>query len=424
VFAGRAWVAGRLQPVEMGVDGDGRIVSVARRVAGPRRHDVGDRVLLPSSTDIHVHFRDPGGPADVESFETGTVEAALGGVGLVGDMPNTVPPVVDLGAWATKVDHAIGRLAVDALLFGAANSPTAIERLAPFVSAFKLYMSPTTGVGKPPSPGSVGRILTAVSETGLGLSVHAEAPDRFRVRSDRPAAAPPDWDAERPAESEDCAVGRLLPAPPALRLNVAHVTTRAVADRLAALGHCFEATPHHLLLSARPGDGARFKVNPPLRSEAERARLWEAFREGRVPIVASDHAPHAAADKAGPFANAPSGMPGVETLLPLLLARVRDGELPLATLLRAACDRPARWMGVPQGRLAVGHRANFVVVDFRDRRTISGRKLHAPCGWTAFEGWEGIFPTEHYRDGRPIVLGGEFVGDRSGAVLRPEYSLA
>ena len=416
--------AGRLQPVEIGVDGDGRIVRVARRVAGPRRHDVGDRVLLPSSTDIHVHFRDPGGPADVESFETGTVGAALGGVGLVGDMPNTVPPVADLDAWTTKVDRAMGRLAVDALLFGAANSPAVIRRLAPYVSAFKLYMSPTTGVGKPPLPGSVGRILDAVSAAGLGLSVHAEAPDRFRIRPDRPPASPPDWDAERPAEAEARAVDRLLPAPPSLRLNVAHVTTRQVADRLAGLGHCFEATPHHLLLAARAGDDARFKVNPPLRSEAERARLWEAFRDGRVPIVASDHAPHAASEKAGPFAEAPSGMPGVETLLPLLLARVRDGELPIATLLRAACDRPARWMGVPQGRLAVGHRANFLVVDFRERRTISGRHLHAPCGWTAFEGWEGIFPTEHYRDGRPIVLDGQFVGDRSGSILRPEYALS
>jgi dihydroorotase len=422
VFAGRAQVSGRLQPVEIGVDGNGRIVRMGRRLAGARRYDLGDRVLLPSATDIHVHFRDPGGAADVESFESGTVEAALGGVGLVADMPNTVPPVTDLDGLETKAARARGRLAVDAVLFAAATSPSAVRRLSPRAGAFKLYMSPTTGVVEPPAAAALPRILEAVAVGGLALSVHAEAPERFRPRPDRPATAPPDWDAERPAEAEARAVDHLLPAPPALRLNVAHVTTGTVAERLAAAGHCFEATPQHLLLSARPGDDARRKVNPPLRSEGERARLWEAFRAGLVPVVASDHAPHALGDKAQPFASAPSGMPGVETLLPLLLSRVRDGELSLETLLRAACDRPARWLGQSQGRLAVGHRANFLVVDFRERRTISGRHLHAPCGWTAFEGWEGVFPMEHYRDGRPIVLGGEFVGDRTGSIVRPEYA--
>jgi dihydroorotase len=422
VLAGRAWISGKLQPVEIGIGGDGRICRIARTVQGPNRQDFGERVIMPSTTDIHVHFRDPGGSADVENFESGTLQAALGGVGLVADMPNTAPPVVDREAVETKIARARGRLAVDAILYGLANTPRSIPFLASSVGAFKLYLSPTTGVAEPPEPTDTGLILDAVARTGLALSVHAEEPKAFHPRPDRPSASPIDWDEERPPEAEIRGVERVLPGPPALRLNIAHVTTRRVADRLGTVGTAFEVTPHHLLLAAQPNDPATHKVNPPLRVEAERRALWEAFCEGRIPMVASDHAPHSRDAKALPFARAPSGMPGVETTLPLLLAQVRAGALSFPVLLKAACDRPARWMGMPVGRLSVGHRANLLVVDFRDRRTISARHLSAPCGWTAFERWEGIFPQHHFRDGQPIVLDGEFVGDRRGAIVRPEYA--
>jgi dihydroorotase len=186
----------------------------------------------------------------------------------------------------------------------------------------------------------------------------------------------------------------------------------------------FEATPHHLLLSDRSGRDARFKVNPPLRAESDRAALWSAFQRGDVPCLASDHAPHAASDKALAFDRSPSGVPGVETMLPLLFARVRANELALPTLLSAACDRPARWFGQPQGRIAVGDRANLLVVDFRIRTPIQGRRLHSPCGWTPFEGVEAIFPREHYRDGVRVVEDGEFVGAPNGTVVRPDFLTA
>ncbi len=263
-----------------------------------------------------------------------------------------------------------------------------------------------------------------MAATGLALSVHAELPERFRADPKGAPADPVEWDRARPGTSETDAAERLLALdPPALRLHLAHVTLPETIARLrSAGGICAEATPHHLLLSARPGGSTHEKVNPPLRSETERAGLWEAFRTGAIPVLASDHAPHAPEAKDRAFYLAPSGMPGLETMLPLMLERVRDGALDLGTLVRAACDRPARWVGVPQGRVEVGHRAHLIVVDFRLRRRIEARHLHAPCGWTAFEGWEGIFPTEHYRDGRRIVDAGEFVGDHRARLVRPEYA--
>ncbi len=420
VLAGRAWVRGRLQPVEIAIDTAGRIESVGKSRAGSVRHDVGDAVILPAATDIHVHLRDPGGPSAAESIATGTIEAALGGVTLVGDMPNNEPPVSDTDAIRAKEARVHGRAAVDVLLYAAPTRPAALERLARTAGAFKVYESPTTGIGEGVPADELPALLERLASLDLPVSVHAEDPSRFS-RAGVPRD-PEGWNAHRPPEAEGAAIDRLLNAPPRLRLHVAHVTTAGVLPRIRTAGLSFEATPHHLLLSERTGTDARFKVNPPLRSEADRRAMWEAFRRGEIPIVASDHAPHPTEAKDLPFEKAPSGMPGVETLLPLLLARVRAGELDLAVLMAAACDRPARWFGQPLGRIAPGHRANLLVVDFKARTRLDPRRLRAPCGWTAFEGFEAIFPREHYRDGERIVVDGEYVGRPSGRVVRPEFA--
>jgi dihydroorotase len=262
--------------------------------------------------------------------------------------------------------------------------------------------------------------MRSVAETGLPLTVHAEDSEKFRQGIRLKSTA--DWDAHRPVAAEASAVSALLPAPPGLRLHVAHITETAVADPLRAAGHSFEATPHHLFLSTRSARSSFGKVNPPLRSEANRHALWAAFADGKIPCLASDHAPHSQDEKERDFDLAPSGMPGVETMLPLLLEASRAGEIPLDVLVAAVCERPARWLGLPMGRVAVGHRANLLVVDFRQRTVLSAEHLHAPCHWTAFEGWEGVFPQVHLRDGELLVKDGEFVGRRDGRVVRPEYA--
>ena len=420
VVAGRAYYGGKLQPVEIGIDSSGRIARVARAVAGSERREYGDLVLLPAATDLHAHFREPGSGEIVETLAGGTLQAALGGVGLVADMPNNDPPIDSVERLAEKASRARGRLAVDLLLYASAQPSAPIADLASRAGAFKLYLSPTTSVDTAPSPEEVRTVLERVARTGLPLTVHAEDPSLFRTAA-KPAS-PEEWDLARPLEAERKAVERLLPAPPSLRLHVAHVTEAGVAGRLRADGHSFEATPHHLLLSNRSGRDARWKVNPPLRSDAVRSALWEEFRTGRVPILASDHAPHSQSAKEGPFPRAPSGVPGIETMLPLLLEEMRRGAIDLPVLLAAACDRPARWLGVPTGRIAVGHRADLLVIDFRERRTLRGRELHGSIGWTPFEGRTAVFPQHHLRAGVPIVEDGEYVGGRAGEIVRPEFA--
>jgi dihydroorotase len=421
VLAGRAWRGGRLEPVEIAVGEDGRIRSVGRVRDAGRRHDVGDRVILPAATDLHVHFRDPPGPTGVESIATGTVQAALGGVGLVGEMPNTSPEVSSVDALDAKEARVRGRAAVDVLLYASPGSPSALGALAARAGAFKLYLSPTTGIDRPVPPEELPGLLGRLAGLGLPVTVHAEDPSRFL--DPRKAENPAAWNRARPPAAEEAAVERLLKAaPPALRVHVAHVTVPSLVTKLRSAGVSFEATPHHLLLEAKAKADARFKVNPPLRGPAERTGMWEAFRAGQIPCVASDHAPHALDRKQGPFDLAPSGVPGVETMLPLLLAEVRRGEVPLPVVLSSLCDRPARWLGQPMGRIAPGHRANLLVVDFRARSTVRADRLHAPAGWTPFEGREAIFPVEHWRDGERIVADGEFVGRPGGTVVRPDFA--
>jgi dihydroorotase len=421
ILAGRAWVRGKLQPVEIAIGSDGRILSVGKVRTGAPRRDVGDAVIVPAATDLHVHLRDPGGSEDVENLATGTVGAAVGGVGLVGEMPNTRPAVTNVETLREKAARVRGRAAVDVLLYASPLDPRALDGLARSAGGFKLYLSPTTGIDRPVRADELDELLLRLERTQLPVSVHAEDPRLFPPES-RPRT-PVEWNIARPDRAEEAAVDALARGPDGLRLHVAHVTTPRSAVRAQEHGLSFEATPHHLLLSERSGGDARFKVNPPLRSEADRASLWRSFCRGEIPILASDHAPHAASDKALPFDRAPSGVPGVETMLPLLLAQVRAGALTLDVLLRAACDRPARWLGQPIGRLAPGHRAHLLVIDFRERRTVVARQLHSPCGWTPFEGREAIFPREHYRDGVRIVTDGEYVGRSDGTTVRPEYAL-
>ncbi len=422
ILAGRALVGGRLQPVEIAVGEDGRIHSIGRTRSGAPRHDVGDAVILPAATDLHVHLRGPDGKGGPEAMARSTLEAALGGVTLVGDMPNSDPPIDSVDRLESKEFAVRGHAAVDVLLYASPARPSTLESLARRAGGFKIFLSPTTGIEDTPSAAELEALLARLSGLGLPVSVHAEDPVRFHPEV--PASDPLGWGMRRPPEAETAAVERLLAAPPALRLHVAHVTIPRTVETLRDRGVSFESTPQHLLLSARGGADARFKVNPPLRSEAERQALWASFVRGEIPCLASDHAPHPVEAKGLGFELAPSGMPGVETMLPLLLARVRANELPLATLVAAACERPARWLGQPLGRLAPGHRANFLVVDFRARTRVKADALAGAVGWSAFEGWESIRPREHWRDGQRIVDGGEYVGRPAGAVVRPEYAPA
>jgi dihydroorotase len=155
-------------------------------------------------------------------------------------------------------------------------------------------------------------------------------------------------------------------------------------------------------------------VNPPLRSEPNRRELFKAFKEGRIDILASDHAPHTFGEKEDDFDFAPSGVPGVETSLPLMLQLVKRGMLELPLLVRAACYNPAHLFGLNKGYIDVGMDADLIVVDPRATSKIKGDGLHSRCGWTPYEGWDAIFPHSALVHGTMVVEDGDVSGERVG----------
>ncbi|OTF00085.1 amidohydrolase family protein, partial [Halorubrum sp. SD612] len=184
------------------------------------------------------------------------------------------------------------------------------------------------------------------------------------------------------------------------RLHVAHTSTPEAVDAVAEARRdgtdaTCEVTPHHLYLSRERARslGTFGRMNPPLRSEERREALFARLADGDVDVVATDHAPHTVAEKRTGLADAPSGVPGVETLYPLLLESARNGELSLERVRDVIAANPAETFGLDRkGRVAEGRDADLVLVDTADPREIEAAALHSACAWTPFEGLRGVFP--------------------------------
>jgi dihydroorotase len=185
-------------------------------------------------------------------------------------------------------------------------------------------------------------------------------------------------------------------------------------DALAGTGFTSEVTVHHMLLDDSMALGGRGKVNPPLRTKDDRLALLDAFARGKFDMLASDHAPHGQDEKSGDFDAAPSGVPGVETSVPIMMAMVKRGQVPLERLISAACQRPAELFGLPKGMIEVGRDADLMVVDPKQVTEIKEKNLHSKCGWTPYGGFEAIFPTAVFLRGMELVENNSLVGERKG----------
>jgi len=249
------------------------------------------------------------------------------------------------------------------------------------------------------------------TEAGVVVTVHAEDADLFdqdaRERTDavdgsrrraRARSAHADaWSAYRTAEAEAAAVERAcdVGAEEGARLHIAHTSTPEGVDAAAESGMTCEVTPHHLFLSRDDLDelGTLGRMNPPLRSETRREAVFERLADGTVDVVATDHAPHTLDEKDASIWDAPSGVPGVETALPLLLEAARTGALDYERVRDVTAANPAAIFDLPRkGKIEAGRDADLVLVDPDAARGIRGADLHSNCGWTPFEGRRGVFP--------------------------------
>lgn len=411
VISGRVFFRGQLEPLSIGIDEKGQIAAIKKVLRGDEAIDHGDALILPGCVDLHVHMRDPG-LRRKEDFPSGTRSAAIGGVTTVADMPNTVPAVTTNTALEAKAAGLRGRAAVDYALYAAPQSAAAVPRLAHAV-AFKVYMAESTGNLEVTVP-RMEEILRAAEAQSKLVVVHAEDPGKFTKQKARDLRG---HDAARPKIAEEAAVVTLARLRGEARVHVAHVTCVEALDKVPATATC-EVTPHHLFLDSSKPLGASGKVNPPLRSPADRDALWDAFRNGRIDAVASDHAPHTLDEKSVAFEEAPAGLPGVATAFPLLMRRIRAGELDLPRLVSAMATRPAEILGIAKGTIEVGRDADLVVVDPRHIEAVTEKRVRYKCGWTPFEGMEACFPRAVYLRGETIVEDGEAVSEGQGRLIR------
>jgi dihydroorotase len=355
-------------------------------------------------------MREPGLTAK-EDFSSGTKAAAFGGITCVMDMPNTIPPTTTKRALEDKLDIASRKSWIDFGIFAGCISGKDPTRLNKGVVGYKLYMGSTTGDLLVTEDDDIKSILDSVKESGRVLSIHAE--DQAWLREGLA------WDLEgyaqnRPYQAETKAIERISSLSQYENVNICHISSKQGLELLKDSPFTKEVTPHHLLLSSKKDLGTMGKVNPPLRNEANRKELFEAFKEGIFDILASDHAPHTFAEKEDEFDYAPSGVPSVETSLPLMLLLVKKGTLDLPMLIRMASYRPAQLFNLSKGYIDVGLDADLMVVDPRRVSAIKGDRLHSRCGWTPYEGWEGVFPHSVMVRGRMVVEDGAFTGERVG----------
>jgi dihydroorotase len=350
--------------------------------------------ILPGVVDSQVHFREPGGEHK-EDLETGSRAAVLGGVTAVFEMPNTNPLTTSEAALADKVARATGRMHCDfAFWVGGTRENAAelgeLERL-PGAAGIKVFMGSSTGALLVEDDEGVYDILR---NTRRRAAFHSEDEYRLRERmGERVEGDPsshPVWRDEATALTCTERLVRIARMARA-RIHVLHISTAeeiGFLEQHKDVATC-EATPHHLTLSA--DDYARLgtliQMNPPVRAPRHRDGVWRGLAQGIIDVLGSDHAPHTLEEKAKPYPASPSGMPGVQTLVPIMLDHVNAGRFSLARFVDLSSHGPNRIFGMARkGRIAAGYDADFTVVDMKRRETITNAQAGSRAGWTPYDG--------------------------------------
>ncbi|MGQ0677000.1 MAG: dihydroorotase [Rhodospirillales bacterium] len=430
VAGGTAVTPGGAVRADIGVSA-GRIAAIGDlgKAKAAERVDAAGLHVLPGAIDTQVHFREPGAEHK-EDMNTGTAAAVLGGVTCVFEMPNTKPPTLTQAALEDKLKRAQGRAWCDHAFFVGAASSNVGElgdlEMLPGCCGVKVFMGSSTGGLLVEDDETLEKVL------GLGyrrVAVHAE--DEPRLKERRPIAeqvkhcrAHPDW---RDAETAIAATRRLLDLAHKVhrRVHVLHVTTAEEMEFLALHKDIatVEVTPQHLTLTA-PGCyerlGTKAQMNPPIRDARHQAGLWRAVAEGVVDLVGSDHAPHTAEEKAQEYPKSPSGMPGVQTMLPLLLDHAAQGRLTLERVVDLLAHGPQRVYGIAnKGRIAAGYDADLVLADLKAKREITDADSASRCGWTPFDGMKVTgWPVVTILRGHVVVRDGELINDPLGRPAR------
>jgi dihydroorotase len=383
--------------------------------------------VLPGVIDTQVHFREPGA-THKEDLESGSRAAVMGGVTAVFEMPNTNPLTTTAERLADKVAAGTDRMHCDfAFWVGGTRGNVAdipdLERL-PGAAGIKVFMGSSTGDLLVEDDEGVAAILGA---TRRRAAFHSE--DEFRLRErkgERITSDPRSHPVWRDATAALTCTKRLvrIAREQGARIHVLHIST---GDEMLFLkdhkdvASC-EVTPHHLTLTDEAYErlGTLVQMNPPVRSAEHKARIWWGLEQGIADILGSDHAPHTLEEKAKPYPDSPSGMTGVQTLVPIMLDHVNAGRLSIERFVDMTSAGPARLFGIAgKGRTAVGYDADFTVVDLKRSETITNKWVASKAGWTPYDGVRVTgWPVGTFVRGRRVMWQGELVTPSQGEPVR------
>ncbi|MER8882700.1 dihydroorotase [Mesorhizobium sp. M0074] len=419
---------------DVGING-GRIAAIGdlREASADETIDCRGLHIVPGVVDSQVHFREPG-LEHKEDLETGSRAAVLGGVTAVFEMPNTNPLTTSEATLADKVRRATGRMHCDFAFWVGGTRDNAkdagdLERL-PGAAGIKVFMGSSTGDLLVEDDEGVASILR---NTRRRAAFHSE--DEFRLRErlgERIAGDPsshPVWRDEIAAlrcTERLVRIARQVRA----RIHVLHISTAeeiGFLEQHKDVATC-EATPHHLTLSADDYAqlGTLIQMNPPVRATRHRDGVWYGVAQGIVDVLGSDHAPHTLAEKAKPYPASPSGMTGVQTLVPIMLDHVNAGRLTLQRFVDLTSHGPQRIFGIARkGRIAAGYDADLTIVDLKRRETIANAQQGSKAGWTPYDGRQVTgWPVGTIVRGRRVMWEGEIVTPGQGRAVEFSEALA
>ncbi|MGM4903487.1 dihydroorotase [Tardiphaga sp. 866_E4_N2_1] len=384
--------------------------------------------ILPGVIDTQVHFREPG-LEQKEDLETGSRSAVMGGVTGVFEMPNTNPLTIDEATFTDKVKRGHHRMHCDYAFFigGTRENVQDLPELerAPGCAGVKVFIGSSTGALLVEDDDSLRRIFQVIKRRA---AFHAEDEyrlnERKNLRIEGDTRSHPVWRDETAALM---ATQRLvnLARETGKRIHVLHISTKEEIEYLRDhkdVASC-EATPHHLTMAAPECYerlGTLAQMNPPVRDASHRDRIWNGISQGIIDVLGSDHAPHTLEEKKKIYPASPSGMTGVQTLVPIMLDHVNAGRLSLARFVDLSSAGPARLYNIAmKGRIAAGYDADFTIVDLKRTETITNDWVASKAGWTPYDGVKVTgWPVGTFVRGRRVMWQGELVTPSQGETVK------
>ena len=424
---GSCYVNGQLEKTDLALTGN-KIKKIGKvEVNSAKVFDASNKIVLPGIIDTQVHFREPGS-TDREDLESGSRAAVLGGVTSVFEMPNTNPPTSNLVEFDKKLNLAKNRMHCNyAFYFGA--TPENVDQLAKLKGlkgccGVKLFAGSSTGKLLVDKETDIEKVI---SQSDRIVSIHSEDEEILNLRKkfikEGDVHSHPEW---RNTECSISSTRRVVKIAERYnkQIHVLHVTTKEEVDFLAMhkKNVTFEITPQHLTLYAPDCYdklGTFAQMNPPIRKKEHYDRLWVAIKNSVVDVLGSDHAPHSKEDKKKKYPVSPSGMPGVQTILPIMLNHINNEKLNLEQLVKLMCENPCRIFGIKnKGYIKEDFDADLTIIDMNKEQTIKNEMMASKCGWTPFNNMvlKG-FPVATIINGKVVMSDGKVVTEGSGEPL-------